>query len=82
MMLEKAREFAQDSAGQAINEAVISIPGYFGQAERSAILNAAEIAGIKVLQLINSYTAGKKIYTQYLFAQNQLKHELLKSQVL
>lgn len=60
MMLEKAREFAQDSAGQIINEAVISVPGYFGQAERYAMLKAAEIAGIKVLQLINSYTAGKK----------------------
>lgn len=62
MMLEKAREFAQDSAGQVINEAVISVPGYFGQAERSAMLKAAEIAGIKVLQLINSYTAGKLSY--------------------
>ncbi|XP_022162145.1 hypoxia up-regulated protein 1 isoform X2 [Myzus persicae] len=62
MMLEKAREFAQDSAGQAINEAVISIPGYFGQAERTAMLKAAEIAGIKVLQLINSYTAAALNY--------------------
>eukprot|EP00102_Acyrthosiphon_pisum_P022668 XP_016659878.1 PREDICTED: hypoxia up-regulated protein 1 isoform X1 [Acyrthosiphon pisum] len=62
MMLEKAREFAQDSAGQAINEAVISVPGYFGQAERTAMLKAAEIAGIKVLQLINSYTAAALNY--------------------
>ncbi|KAL4123240.1 hypothetical protein QTP88_015449 [Uroleucon formosanum] len=62
MMLEKAREFAQDSAGQAINEAVISVPGYFGQAERNAMLKAAEIAGIKVLQLINSYTAAALNY--------------------
>jgi len=61
MMLEKAREFAEDSAGQVINEAVISIPGYFGQAERAAMLRAAEIAGIKVLQLINSYTAGNLV---------------------
>lgn len=57
MILEKAREFAQDSAGQVINEAVISVPGYFGQAERIAMQKAAEIAGIKVLQIINSYTA-------------------------
>lgn len=62
MMLEKAREFAQDNAGQVINEAVITVPGYFGQAERSAMLHAAEIAGIKVLQLINSYTAAALNY--------------------
>ncbi|XP_050433030.1 hypoxia up-regulated protein 1 [Adelges cooleyi] len=62
MMLEKAREFAQDSAGQAINEAVITVPGYFGQAERLAMLKAAEIAKIKVLQLINSYTAAALNY--------------------
>lgn len=64
MMLEKAREFAQDSAGQVINEAVITVPGYFGQAERTAMLKAAEIAGIKVLQLINSYTGGKRLSTK------------------
>ncbi|XP_060862869.1 hypoxia up-regulated protein 1-like isoform X1 [Metopolophium dirhodum] len=62
MMLEKAREFAQDNSGQVINEAVISVPGYFGQAERSAMLKAAEIVGIKVLQLINSYTAAALNY--------------------
>jgi len=61
MMLEKAREFAQDNSGQVINEAVISVPGYFGHAERCAMLKAAEIVGIKVLQLVNSYTAGKSI---------------------
>ncbi|XP_050542490.1 hypoxia up-regulated protein 1 isoform X2 [Daktulosphaira vitifoliae] len=62
MMLEKARDFAQDSAGQPINEAVITVPCYFGQAERFAMLKAAEIAGIKVLQLINSYTAAALNY--------------------
>lgn len=59
MMLENAREFAQESSKQVINESIISVPGYFGQAERYAMLNAAKIAGIKVLQLINNYTAGK-----------------------
>lgn len=58
MMLENARDLAQKSTGQVINEAVLSVPGYFGQAERFAILNAAKLAGLKVLQLINSYTAG------------------------
>lgn len=57
MMLKKAQEMAVISAGQAITEAVITVPGYFNQAERKAMLQAADLAGINVLQLINDYTA-------------------------
>lgn len=59
MLLHRAREFAQDSARQPINEAVLTVPGFFNQAERKALLKAAELAGLKVLQLMNDYTAGK-----------------------
>ncbi|PNF19992.1 Hypoxia up-regulated protein 1 [Cryptotermes secundus] len=57
MLLHRAREFAQDSAGQPINEAVLTVPGFFNQAERRALLKAAELAGLKILQLMNDYTA-------------------------
>lgn len=57
MLLHKAKEFAETSAGQAINEAVLTVPGYFNQAERKALLQAAHLGGLKVLQLINDYTA-------------------------
>lgn len=57
MILHQAREFAQNSAGQPINEAVLTVPGYFNQAERRALLKAGELAGLKVLQLMNDYTA-------------------------
>ncbi|XP_014221375.1 hypoxia up-regulated protein 1 [Trichogramma pretiosum] len=56
-LLYKAKEFAQISAGQKIKEAVITVPGFFNQAERQALLQAAELANIKVLQLINDYSA-------------------------
>lgn len=59
MILSKAREFAVESARQPINDAVLTVPGYFNQAERKAVITAAEIAGIKVLQLMNDYTACK-----------------------
>ena len=59
MILHKAKEIAQSSAGQPINEAVLTVPGFFNQAERKAMIQAAELAGIKVLQLMNDYTAGK-----------------------
>lgn len=59
MMLKKAQEMAISSSGQIINDAVITVPGFFNQVERKAILYAAELAEIKVLQLINDYTAGE-----------------------
>lgn len=56
-MLVKAKEFAQDSTSQPITECVLIVPGFFGQAERNALLSAAQLANLKVLQLINDYTA-------------------------
>lgn len=55
--LQKARDFAEESTGQPITESVLIVPGFFGQAERRALLAAASLANIKVLQLINDYTA-------------------------
>lgn len=56
-ILEKAKEFAQDYTGQPITETVIVVPGYFGQAERTCLLEAAKLTDLKVLQLMNDYTA-------------------------
>ncbi|XP_076178749.1 hypoxia up-regulated Grp170 co-chaperone protein isoform X2 [Ptiloglossa arizonensis] len=56
-ILHKGKEFAEHSAGQKISEAVITVPGYFNQVERRALLQAADLAGIKILQLINDHTA-------------------------
>lgn len=56
-MLIRAREFAEQGAHQPIKECVITVPGYFNQAERKALLQAAQLADLKVLQLINDYTA-------------------------
>lgn len=57
MILEKAKEYAETFAEQPISEAVITVPPYFNQAERRAMLRAADLAGLKVLQLINDNTA-------------------------
>ncbi|XP_018362749.1 PREDICTED: hypoxia up-regulated protein 1 isoform X1 [Trachymyrmex cornetzi] len=56
-ILHKGKEIAEASAHQKINEAVITVPGFFNQAERKALIQAAELAGLKVLQLINDYMA-------------------------
>lgn len=42
---------------QPIKDAVITVPTFFNQAERRAVLQAAQMAGLKVLQLINDNTA-------------------------
>ncbi|KAG1970509.1 hypoxia up-regulated protein 1 [Pimephales promelas] len=57
MMLNYSRVLAQDFAEQPIKDAVITVPAFFNQAERRAVLQAAHIAGLKVLQLINDNTA-------------------------
>ncbi|XP_017158724.1 hypoxia up-regulated protein 1 isoform X2 [Poecilia reticulata] len=57
MMLNYSRGLAQDFAEQPIKDTVITIPAFFNQAERRAVLHAAQMAGLKVLQLINDNTA-------------------------
>lgn len=44
-LLHKAKEFAEQSAQQPVNEMILTVPGYFNQAERKALLQAAELAG-------------------------------------
>ncbi|XP_069750773.1 hypoxia up-regulated protein 1 isoform X2 [Narcine bancroftii] len=57
MVLNYSRILAQDFAEQPIKDLVITVPVYFNQAERRAVLQAAQMVGLKVLQLINDNTA-------------------------
>uniref|UniRef100_A0A1A7WFL1 Hypoxia up-regulated protein 1 n=1 Tax=Iconisemion striatum TaxID=60296 RepID=A0A1A7WFL1_9TELE len=57
MVLNYSRSLAQDFAEQPIKDAVITVPAFFNQAQRRAVLHAAQMAGLKVLQLINDNTA-------------------------
>uniref|UniRef100_A0A096LPX3 Hypoxia up-regulated protein 1 n=1 Tax=Poecilia formosa TaxID=48698 RepID=A0A096LPX3_POEFO len=57
MMLNYSRGLAQDFAEQPIKDTVITVPAFFNQAERRAVLHAAQMADLKVLQLINDNTA-------------------------
>uniref|UniRef100_A0A4W4G5J9 Hypoxia up-regulated protein 1 n=1 Tax=Electrophorus electricus TaxID=8005 RepID=A0A4W4G5J9_ELEEL len=57
MVLNYSCGLAQDFAEQVIKDAVITVPAFFNQAERRAVLQAAQMAGLKVLQLINDNTA-------------------------
>ncbi|XP_068096962.1 hypoxia up-regulated protein 1 isoform X2 [Hyperolius riggenbachi] len=57
MLLNYSRTLAEEFAEQSIKDAVITVPAFFNQAERRAVLQAAKLGGLKVLQLINDNTA-------------------------
>ncbi|HSR17577.1 MAG TPA: Hsp70 family protein, partial [Ignavibacteriaceae bacterium] len=53
MILQKMKKTAEDYLGQEVNEAVITVPAYFNDAQRQATKDAGEIAGLKVKRIIN-----------------------------
>ena len=57
MLLAHARDFASHVADQRIQDAVITVPAFAAQGERLALIAAAELAGLKVLALIDENTA-------------------------
>lgn len=62
MILRKMKEDAERYLGDQITEAVITVPAYFNDAQRTATKNAGEIAGLKVLRIINEPTAAAMAY--------------------
>ena len=66
MLLTKLRETASDALQVPINDCVVSVPSYFTNAERQALLNAVEIAGLNCLRLFNETTATALAYGTFL----------------
>ncbi len=62
MVLAKLKADAEMRLGETIEEAVITVPAYFGDSERQATKNAGEIAGFKVRRIINEPTAAALAY--------------------
>jgi molecular chaperone DnaK (HSP70)/uncharacterized protein YegL len=61
-ILSKLKHDAEARLGHPIEEAVITVPAYFGDQQRRATLKAGELAGLKVLKLINEPTAAAFAY--------------------
>ena len=57
MILQKMKKTAEDYLGTSVDEAVITVPAYFNDAQRQATKEAGEIAGLKVRRIINEPTA-------------------------
>ena len=62
MILIKMKEDAEAYLGQKIHKAVITVPAYFSDAQRTATKNAGEIAGLEVLRIVNEPTASALAY--------------------
>lgn len=62
MVLQKMKKTAEDYLGYEVNEAVITVPAYFNDAQRQATKEAGEVAGLKVLRIINEPTAAALAY--------------------
>jgi molecular chaperone DnaK (HSP70) len=57
MVLVRMKEIAEAFIGKKINNAVITVPAYFGDAQRKATKDAGTIAGLNVMRIINEPTA-------------------------
>ncbi|OWY24244.1 molecular chaperone DnaK [Sphingobacteriales bacterium UPWRP_1] len=62
MVLQKMKKTAEDYLGHEVTEAVITVPAYFNDSQRQATKEAGEIAGLKVLRIINEPTAAALAY--------------------
>ncbi len=62
MVLGKLKADAEAKLGETITEAVITVPAYFNDSQRNATKAAGEIAGLKVLRIINEPTAASLAY--------------------
>lgn len=62
MILQKLKADAEAYLGSPVTSAVITVPAYFNDAQRTATKNAGEIAGLEVLRIINEPTAAALAY--------------------
>ncbi|QXT40014.1 molecular chaperone DnaK [Gymnodinialimonas ceratoperidinii] len=61
-ILQKMKETAESYLGEEVEQAVITVPAYFNDAQRQATKDAGKIAGLEVLRIINEPTAAALAY--------------------
>jgi molecular chaperone DnaK len=70
-ILKKLKQDAEKKLGTPIKEAVITVPAYFGDPQRRATMEAGELAGLTVTQLINEPTAAAYSYGLHQLGRDQ-----------
>ncbi len=62
MVLQKLKQSAEDYLGSKVDQAVITVPAYFNDAQRQATKDAGKVAGLEVLRIVNEPTAAALAY--------------------
>jgi molecular chaperone DnaK len=70
-ILKKLKQDAERRLGQTVDQAVITVPAYFGEPQRAATAEAARIAGLEVLRIIDEPVAAALAYGLDRLDQNQ-----------
>ena len=63
-ILKKLKQVAEARLGRVTGKAVITVPAYFGEAQRAATKRAGELAGLEVVRILNEPTAAALAYGQ------------------
>ncbi|KAK7295722.1 hypothetical protein RJT34_18634 [Clitoria ternatea] len=64
MVLSKMREIAESFLGSSVKNAVVTVPAYFNDSQRTATKDAGVIAGLNVMRIINEPTAAALAYDE------------------
>ena len=62
IILQRLRQSAEEYLGESVEEAIITVPAYFDDAQRQATKDAGKIAGLNVLRILNEPTAAALAY--------------------
>jgi len=62
IVLRKLKEAAEDYLGEPVDEAIVSVPAYFNDAQRNATKDAGTISGLRVWRILNEATAAALAY--------------------
>jgi molecular chaperone DnaK len=62
LVLAEIKVFAEEALGEPVQEAIVTVPAYFNDAQRQATKDAAKIAGLEVLRILNEPTAAALAY--------------------
>ena len=61
-LLRELRTYAEEALGEAVTEAIVTVPAYFDDSQRQATKDAGRIAGLEVLRILNEPTAAALAY--------------------